>query len=111
MLAVGDPTVEGLIAPEAKFSLGSGDVGEPLGSGLEGAAAFSASLNAASYQISGWDTVPFPVENPCAKHTARVTFYDAARRNGAIVDFIFEQGRLIEADGWWRSYSYGTISR
>ncbi|WP_461343097.1 hypothetical protein [Brevundimonas sp. GN22] len=111
MLAVGDPTVEGLIAPEAKFSLGAGDVGEPLGNGLAGAAAFSTSLNAASYQIEGWDSVPFPVENPCARHIARVTFYDATRQNGADVKLSFEQGRLIEADGWWRSYSYGTISR
>ena len=104
-----ESSLTNLIAPTATFSLGVGDVGRTLGTGADGARAMAREMNADSFRFLGWDYIPTPVPDPCARHQVDVEFVDSRRENLYPVTFTFYAGQIVAAEGWSRSYQTGPI--
>lgn len=100
-----------LIDPKATFSLGSGDVGRPLGTGPEAARAMAREMKADSFQFLGWNSFPALAEDPCGRQEVKVDFYDTSRSIVFPVTFVFESGRVVEAKGWSMSFESGPITK
>jgi hypothetical protein len=100
-----------LVSSSAQFSSGGGDVGLPMGTGVEGLRALTKHMNAASFHYYGWDGIPTPVQNVCGVQKVDVEFIDATSRNAFPVTFTFEAGRIVAAAGWRRSLETGQIDR
>jgi hypothetical protein len=103
-----DAALSRLIDPEATFSLGAGDVGRPLGVGAAGAHALAEAMHADSYRFLGWDYMDSPVE-PCAKHSVTVEFVDLSRHAVSQVEFAWDNGRIVAAKGWQRTFESGPL--
>lgn len=97
-----------LVAPSARFSLGAGDVGRPLGTGVAGARQLARTMRADTYRFLGWDYMDGP-ENPCSKHKVEVEFIDSQAKSVSRVEFTFEAGRVVSAVGWQRSFETGVM--
>ena len=97
-----------LVAPSAKFSLGAGDVGRPLGTGVTGAQALARDMDANTYRFLGWDYMDGPA-NPCSAHKVAVEFVDSRNKRLSQVEFKFDAGRLVGAAGWSRSFETGRV--
>ena len=97
-----------LIAPSASFSLGAGDVGRPLGTGVDGARELARTMNADTYRFLGWDYMDMPAD-ACSKWKVEVEFIDSNGKNVSRVEFAFESGRVVSAVGWERSYEAGRL--
>jgi hypothetical protein len=106
-----DTGIQRLVAPSATFSLGSGDVGRPLGTGISGARALAREMKADTFRFFGWDYIPTPVEDACARQKVEVEFIDSRGKNVYPVTFTFEAGRIVTAAGWSRSYETGPVER
>lgn len=98
----------GLVAPFASFNLGAGDVGRPLGTGVDGARELARAMNAGTYRFLGWDYMDMPVD-ACSKHEIEVEFIDSEGKNVSQVKFTFQAGRVVGADGWMRSFESGRL--
>jgi hypothetical protein len=105
-----DPLLAHFITPAATFSLGSGDVGKPLGVGVAGARALAREMNANTFRFLGWDYIPTPTASPCGSRKVEVEFTNTRSRNVFPVTFTFEAGRVVSAAGWARSFQTGPIS-
>ena len=103
-----DGEIAALIAPSASFSLGAGDVGRPLGTGVDGAREFARTMNADTYRFLGWDYMDMPVD-ACSSQEVEVEFIDSQGKNVSRVKFTFESGRVVSAAGWERSYESGRL--
>ncbi|WP_292228456.1 hypothetical protein [Brevundimonas sp.] len=110
LAAASDPALAGLIAPTATFSLGSGDVGRPLGLGAIGAHLLTREMKADTFRFPGWDYMLLPIDNPCAVHKVDVEFLNTPKKNIFRVTFTFEAGRIVDASGWTRSYESGPVT-
>jgi hypothetical protein len=99
-----------LITSTAPFSLGAGDVGRPLGSGLEGASALATLMDADGYGFAGWDYMDAPTDS-CGPQTVTVTFTNRAEARRSEIEFSYENGRLVAATGWERSYKSGSLGQ
>jgi len=108
LAARSDAGLAALIAPSASFDLGSGDVGRPLGTGVVGARALARTMNADSYRFLGWDYMDMPAD-PCSKHKVVVEFIDNQGKSVSRVEFTFEAGRVVSAEGWERSFETGRL--
>ena len=109
LAAKGDvQTLNTLVAPDATFALGSSDVGQPLGNGIEGARSMAAQLKAASYVYNGWDYIP-EQRQVCGKQDVEVEFVTADGSQSARVKFHYDGGVLRSASGWWRSRFVGSV--
>ncbi|TAM16066.1 MAG: hypothetical protein EPN68_16865 [Rhodanobacter sp.] len=97
-----------LVAPSASFNLGAGDVGRPLGTGVDGARELARTMGADTYRFLGWDYMDVPAD-PCSKHKVEVEFIDSRNKNVSRVEFTFEAGRVVSADGWERSFETGRL--
>lgn len=97
-----------LIAPSARFDLGAGDVGRPLGTGIDGARELARIMNADTYRFLGWDYMDMPAD-ACSKWKVEVEFIDSHGKNVSRVEFAFESGRVVSAIGWERSYETGRL--
>lgn len=104
-----DPRLAELVSPSATFSSGGGDVGLPMGSGIDGLRALTKHMNPSSFRYYGWDGIPTPIQNACAVQKVEVEFIDATARVAFPVTFTFEAGRMVAAAGWRRSLSIGLI--
>ncbi|MEO6215030.1 MAG: hypothetical protein ABIO86_03280 [Sphingomonas sp.] len=104
-----DPRLEQMLAPSATFSLGAGDVGRPLGTGIPGARALARLIKADRFRFLGWDYIPTPIESACAREKVDIEFIDTRNNDVYPVAFTFEGGRLISAEGWSRSFVTGPI--
>jgi len=104
-----DPRLVQLVPPTAAFSLGGGDVGRPLGTGVAAARAFARLMKADRFRFLGWDYIPTPIENPCAREKVDVEFVDTRSEAVYPVTFTFEAGRLVSAEGWRRSFVTGPV--
>lgn len=62
-----DGALAELVAPTATFNLGAGDVGRPLGTGIDGARELARAMNADTYRFLGWDYMDKP-PNACSMH-------------------------------------------
>lgn len=96
------------IAPSAEFSLGGGDVGRPLGAGVAGAKALAATMKADEFRYLGWDYIDGPSDG-CGERSVTIEFVDTREHSISKVEFKFDQGRIVEAKGWQRSFTEGTL--
>jgi hypothetical protein len=103
-----DAGLAGLVVPDANFSLGAGDVGRPLGTGLDGARALAREMNADTYRFLGWDYMDMPAD-PCSRQKVEVEFIDSRGKSVSRVAFTFEAGRVVSAEGWVRSFETGQL--
>ncbi len=108
LAAKGDQKLSALIDPSASFDLGSGDVGRPLGIGVDGARALAHEMNADTYRFVGWDAMSMPVD-PCSRQKVEVEFIYSPGKQVSIVEFTFEAGRVVSAKGWMRSFETGGL--
>jgi hypothetical protein len=97
-----------LVAPSASFNLGAGDVGRPLGTGVDGARELARTMKADTYRFLGWDYMDMPAD-PCSKRKVAVEFIDSQGKSVSRVEFTFEAGRVVSADGWERSFETGRL--
>jgi hypothetical protein len=49
-----------------------------------------------------------PVD-PCSKHKVEVEFIDTQGKNVSRVEFTFEAGRVVSANGWEKSFETGRL--
>ena len=105
-----DARIALLVKPTASFSLGSGDVGRPLGAGVAGVHALTALMNADGYAFQGWDFMDMPTDG-CAPQKVVVVFTDTVAKQRSEVEFSYVRGRLVAATGWEHSYTSGPLKR
>lgn len=103
-----DEGLAALVAPSASFNLGAGDVGRPLGAGINGARSLAQTMKADTYRFLGWDYMDMPAD-PCSKQKVEVDFIDSQGKRMSRVEFTFESGRVVSADGWQRSFEAGRL--
>jgi len=103
-----DEGLAALVDPAANFSLGAGDVGRPLGKGLNGARALAREMSADTYRFLGWDYMDMPTD-PCSRQKVEVEFIDNQGKTVSRVEFTFEAGRVVSAEGWQRSFETGRL--
>lgn len=103
-----DAALAALVAPDANFSLGGGDVGRPLGTGLNGARALARVMRADAYRFFGWNYMDMPAD-PCSRQKVEIEFIDNQGKHVSRVEFTFEAGRVIGAKGWQRSFETGRL--
>lgn len=99
-----------LVAPDARFMLGAGDVGEDMGTGPEGARATARLVNANLFIFAGWDYMAMPAENPCGAQKVTVEFLNNRVKSRCAITFTFTAGRVTQAEGWQRSYTTGPVT-
>jgi len=97
-----------LVDPSASFDLGAGDVGRPLGTGVDGVRKLARTMNADTYRFFGWDSMDTPAD-PCSKQKVEVEFIDTQGKSVSRVEFTFEAGRVVSAHGWERSFETGRL--
>jgi hypothetical protein len=97
-----------LVTPSASFDLGAGDVSRPLGTGVDGARELARSMNADTYRFLGWDYMDMPAD-PCSKQKVEVEFIYTQGKIVSRVEFTFEAGRAVSAEGWERSFETGRL--
>lgn len=105
-----DDRLQPLVTPKASFSLGSGDVGNALGTGVPGLRALAGAMKADTFRFLGWDYIPTPVANPCGEQKVDVEFINTRARRVFPMTFVFQSGRIVSAQGWSRSFVTGPIS-
>jgi hypothetical protein len=105
-----DPKALGaLVAPSASFDLGAGDVGRPLGNGVEGARRFARTMAADTYRFLGWDYMDGPAD-ACSRRDVELEFIASRASQVARVTFTFEAGRVVKVTGWMRSFETGAVA-
>ena len=97
-----------LVAPSANFNLGAGDVGRPLETGAAGARQLAELMNADTYRFLGWDYMDSPIDG-CSKQKIEVEFIDNQDKSVSLMEFDFEDGRVVNATGWQRSFEAGSV--
>lgn len=97
-----------LVSEAAHFNLGAGDVGRPLGTGLDGARRFAREMGADQFRFLGWNYMDSPADG-CDRQSVTLEFIDNRQQLVSQVEFTFEHGRLIAARGWQRSFETGAI--
>ena len=106
--ASSDDGLAALVAPSARFDLGAGDVGRPLGPGADGARELARTMKADTYRFLGWDYMDMPAD-ACSKREVEVEFIDSEGKSVSRVKFTFEAGRVTSAVGWERSFETGRL--
>lgn len=104
-----DAILAHLISPMAEISLGSGDVGRPLGTGVKAMRKLAQDMQADSYRFLNWDYIPMPVKDACGPYEVKVEFTNSRSRHVFPVTFAFQAGRIVSAQGWSRSFQSGAI--
>jgi hypothetical protein len=108
LAASSDKGLAALVDPSASFSIGSGDVGRPLGTGVNGARSLAQAMRADTYRFLGWDYMDMQAD-PCSKSKVEVEFIDSHGKSVYKMDFTFEAGRVLSAEGWERSFETGSL--
>ena len=103
-----DTRLSQLVSQSARFSLGGGDVGRPLGNGSAGARSLAITMGADQCRFLGWDYMDGPADR-CGKQSITVEFVSTADRLVSRVEIRFDQGRVIEANGWQQSFESGSL--
>jgi len=65
-------------------------------------------MKADTYRFLGWDYMDMPAD-PCSKRKIEVEFIDSQGRKVFRVEFTFEAGRVVSANGWERSFEAGRL--
>lgn len=98
-----------LVAPTAQFNVGAGDVGRPLGVGVQGARALVMLLQADRFRFLNWDYMNFPV-NACDVYKVTIEFINSESNQVAPIEFEFSSGRVTAARGQQNSFSTGALT-
>lgn|GEM_PF-813358 len=106
--SLADARLSQMVNQSASFSLGGGDVGRPLGTGSAGTRSLAVTMGADQYRFLGWDYMD-GLADGCGKQSITVEFVSTADRLVSQVEFRFDQGRVIEAKGWQRSFESGSL--
>lgn len=101
-----DATLKGLVDPSAEFDLSRGDVGRPMGKGIEAARKMVLEMPVSSFRYTQWSGIPTPVDG-CDKHIVKVSFFNAALGDVVPIEATFRAGVLISAHGWWNAEATG----
>ena len=104
-----DTRLEQLVAPSAEFSLGACDVGRPLGKEVNGARALAIEMRADTFRYLGWNYIPTPVDALCGPQKVEIEFTDTHGKNVYPVTFKFQNGRVVSAAGWSRTFETGAL--
>ena len=104
-----DAALNDLIAEDAIFSVGAGDVGVPLGEGVAGAVALAERLNAADFEYPGWDYMNHP-QDGCGEISVEIRFVETSGDAFTDMTFTYLNGLLTKASGWTRSRNAGKLS-
>lgn len=104
-----DVRLQQLVAPDADFSLGAGDVGRPLGKGVSGVRTLAAEMRADTFRYLDWNYIPTRTETPCAPQKVNVEFTDTQRKYVYPVTFTFRNGQVVSAEGWSRTFESGPL--
>ena len=105
-----DAHLQALLAPNAEFGLGSGDVGRPMGSGVTGAHALASDMRADSFRYLAWSSIPMQVD-ACGEHKVTVDFVRTRASEFDSVEFTFRAGLLVSAKGWTHWFVSGPLDR
>ena len=105
-----DSRLRALVAPDAPFSTGGGDVRIVLDPGVAGARALARDMKADSFRFYGWGGIPMLIEDACGTHKVEVEFVNKAQDSAYPVTFTFRAGRIVEAAGWQRPLNSGPIA-
>ena len=81
-----------------------------MGKGVAGAVAMAKRMNADQYRFLGWDYMVRPA-NGCDKGEIELEFIDSTQDWVSRVKFSFENGRVVNAQGWQRSYQTGPLAK
>jgi hypothetical protein len=98
-----------LISPESEFSIGSGDVGRPLGKGYSGAIAAAKEIGAAKFRYMNFSGLPYP-SDPCGEHKSKIEFVSEDGKTLIPMTFSYNHGILQSAEGWMESETIGDVS-
>lgn len=108
LAARSDGGLAALVSPSASFSTGGGDVRVPLGTGVEGARKLALDMKADTYRFLGWDYMDMPVD-ACSRQKVEVEFIDSRSKIVSRMEFEFEAGKVVSANGWGRSFETGPL--
>ena len=103
-----DPALAGLVAPDATFGLGSGDVGIPLANGVAGVRAMAVAMQSNRYRFRALGGIPAPAQ-PCARQEVTVEFVNTVTHSSSTVTFTFMNGRIVRGAGWQGAFSAGPL--
>jgi len=103
-----DPVLSALVAPDAGFNTGSGDVGVPLANGPAGLRALALGMSANRYRFRALGGIPGPAQ-PCAEQKVELEFVNTRARTSTTVTFTFVRGRIVRGAGWQGAYSAGPL--
>lgn len=104
-----DVRLSQLIEPSAKFGLGAGDVGRPLGDGLEGIRSLAIEMRPTSYRFDHWNYMDLATDG-CGTQKVSVDFIDGPGKTRSRVEFTFRDGRMVSGMGWTGSIETGLLS-
>ncbi len=79
-----------------------------MGTGVDGARTLAHAMQADSYRFLGWDYMNMPAD-PCSRQKVEVEFVDSQAKIVSRVEFTFEAGRVVNAEGWLRSFETGRL--
>jgi hypothetical protein len=94
-----DPQLVSLIAPDAEFNLGSGDVSSRIVAGPASMHRFAVIADADGYRYRPWSGPNYPA-NLCGEHKLKIEFYNSVSHLSSDIEFVFIDGRLTAASGW-----------
>ncbi|MBX7198748.1 MAG: hypothetical protein K1X51_05180 [Rhodospirillaceae bacterium] len=103
-----DSQLPRIVAPDVTASLGGGDVGRPLGAGLDSVRKLSEMMEADAYSFLEWNNVPMQID-PCGTREVSVQFDDTKKQRRSTVKFVFVNGQLKSAAGWQGSFQSGQL--
>jgi hypothetical protein len=89
-----------LVSPTAEFSIGTNDVGAPLGNGVDGAIAAGSRIGPSRFRFQYYVGPPPGPDDPCSPIEIEVEF---SSRDGSIaipMKFSYDHGLLQSARGW-----------
>ena len=65
-------------------------------------------MKADTYRFLGWDYMDGPAD-ACSKRKVEVEFIDNQSKSVSRVEFTFEAGLVVSAEGWERSFETGQL--
>jgi hypothetical protein len=99
-----------LVSPEAKFNIGSADLGRDLGTGVDGIMVVGQELEGYPlYRFRNWSGPPPGADDPCSPIKVEVEFSTRDRHMVVPITFSYDHGLLQAAQGWHGYDAVGEI--
>jgi hypothetical protein len=100
-----DNVLNALIDKDAVLTVIVGDVGLP-GKGAADARSLAKRMNADEYRFLGWDYMDIP-DDACRRQQVTVDFIANREKRISRINFTFENGHLMGAEGWQHLFAKG----